>query len=525
MGFVAPNPNFLVHLMAPGLNVRGVSLPGIPGVLLGHNERIAWGSTALMADAQDLFIEELDSEGTRYRFRGEWLPVETWEDEILVRDRESDRVRVRLTHHGPLVQSSGRFGLALRWERLDTPPGDPTFHALNTATDWLTFRDALKSYSLPPTDFTYADVEGNVGAQSAGCVPLRAGGDGALPVPGKEGAYEWLGYVPFEELPSVYRPKRGFVVRANQNHDAGRCGHFLSLRWHPPYRARRIQALLLGSEEHTVESLAKIQFDRFSYHTAFVAERVAAAAGEGGPPFDSLGRSALALLRTWDGQLAPASPAASIAKECSALLKAKLFGSVLGKSLLLDYQRFWPVSNLAAERVLEKEDRRWLPEGTTDYPSLYRSVLTEALSNLGNVFGTKDPGGWSWGKLNVIRFAHPLETVPFFGDRFRLPPVEAGSDGECIFSSRSVSDYISSQQSAMLDWDAGRGAIFGASVRLLWDAGDWDNSSMMLNLGQSADPRSPHYKDHLEIWKSGALQKLPFSWDRVSETSVRSLRL
>lgn len=525
MGFVAPNPNFLARLMAPGLDVRGICLPGIPGVLLGHNERIAWGSTALMADAQDLFIEELDEEGTRYRFRGEWLPVETWEEEILLRDREPDRVRVRLTHHGPVVQWSGRFGLALRWERLDTPPGDPTFHALNTATDWRTFRDALRSYPLPPTDFTYADVDGNVGAQSAGCVPVRAAGDGALPVPGKEGAYEWLGYVPFDELPSVYRPRRGFVVRANQNHDAGACGHFLSRRWHPPYRARRIQELVLGSQEHTVESLAQIQFDRFSAHTAFVAERIAAAAEEGGASIDAQGKSALALLRKWDGQLSPGSAAASIAKECSALLKAKLFGSVLGKSLLLDYQRFWPASNLAAERVLAAEDRHWLPEGTTDYASLYRSVLREALGNLRNVFGTKDPSAWSWGKLNVIRFAHPLESVPFFGDRFRLPPVEAGSDGECVFSSRSVGDYISSQQSAMLDWDAGRGAIFGASVRLIWDVGDWDNSSLMLNLGQSADPRSPHYRDHLEQWRAGGLQKLPFSWDVVRETSVRSLRL
>lgn len=526
MGFVAPNPNFLVHLMAPGLNVRGVSLPGIPGVLLGHNERIAWGSTALMADAQDVFIEELDFERGRYRFRGDFLPLTTWEEEILVRDREPERVRVTLTHHGPLVLSSGRFGLALRWERLDTPPGDPTFHALNTARDWLSFRDALRSYSLPPTDFTYADVDGNVGAQSAGCVPIRAAGDGALPVPGTEGEYEWLGYVPFDELPSVFRPRRGFVVRANQNHDAGACGRFLSRRWHPPYRARRIQELLLGSgEPHTVESLAKIQFDRFSPHTAFVAERVVAAADAGGVSMDSQGKSALRLLRHWDGQLSPGSVAASIAKECSALVKAKLFGSVLGKRLLLDYQRFWPASNLAAERILAAEERHWLPEGVTDYPSLYRSVLTEALVNLRNVFGTKDLGAWSWGKLNVIRFAHPLEGVPFFGDRFRLPPVEVGSDGECVFSSRSVSDYISSQQSAMLDWDSGRGAIFGASVRLLWDVGNWDNSSMLLNLGQSADPRSRHYRDHLGIFRSGGLQKLPFSWDRVREASVRSSRL
>lgn len=524
MGFVAPNPNFLVHLKAPGLDVRGISFAGIPGVLVGHNERIAWGSTALMADAQDLFIEEFDENGTRYRFRGEWLPAETWEEEIRVRDGEPDRVRVSLTHHGPVILSRGRWGLALRWERLDTPPGDPAFHSLNTARDWASFREALRGYSLPPTDFTYADVEGNVGAQSAGCVPIRAAGDGSLPVPGQGGAYEWLGYVPFDELPSVYRPARGFVVRANQNHDAGACGRFLSRRWHPPYRARRIQELLLSSEEpHTVASFARIQLERFSAHTTFVARRIADAADDGGN--DSTWNRAVTLLRQWDGQLAPGSAAASVAKECSALLKARLFGPVLGRRLLLDYQRFWPAANLAAERILASEETRWLPDGVRDFPSLYRSVLTEALSNLRKTFRTEEIGEWTWGKLNAVRFAHPLEGVPFFGAIFRIPPVEVGADGECVFSARSVGDYISSQQSSMIDWDSGRGAIFGASARLVWDVGDWDNSSLLLNLGQSGDPRSPHYKDHLDLWRTGKVQTLPFSWDRVRGACTRSLGL
>ena len=162
------------------------------------------------------------------------------------------------------IANSGRsveICLALRWERLDAPPGNPTFHALNTARAWMSFRDALRSYSFPPTDFTYADVDGNVGAQSAGWVPIRAAGDGAVPVPGSSGAFEWTGYVPFDELPSTYAPAEGFVVRANQNHDAGACGRFLSRRWHPPYRARRIRNLVRAAEGHTVESFAEIQFD------------------------------------------------------------------------------------------------------------------------------------------------------------------------------------------------------------------------------------------------------------------------
>lgn len=520
MGFVAPNQNFLMHLTAPGLDVRGVTLPGLPGVLLGHNDRIAWGSTALMADAQDVFVEELDASGDRYRFRGEWLNVRAWDEEIRVRDGAPVRVRVRLTHHGPIIRTRGRWALALRWERLDTPPGDPTFHALNVAPDWDSFRAALASYSLPPTDFTYADVDGNIGAQSAGLVPRRAAGDGMLPAPGRDGRYEWLGYIPFDELPSAFRPVEHFVVRANQNHDGGRSGHLLSRRWHPPYRARRIQALLEERVDHDVDTFVRIQHDRLSAHAGFVARSVLAATG-GDRNTDPLWQSARRLLHSWDGRLSPDSAAASIAKECAALLKAAILTPVLGKSLMLSYQRFWPASNLAIERILEHEDARWLPPGVADFASLYRAALAGAAANLRRSFQTDDVGDWRWGLANRVHFAHPLESVPFFGARFRHPDVEVGGDGECVFSARSVADYISSQQTTMLDREEGRGAVFGAAARLVWSVGNWDDSSLLLNLGQSADPRSAHYRDHLEVWRTGGVQRLPFTKARIDAECVR----
>jgi penicillin amidase len=519
MGFVAPNPNYLVHLSAPGLDVRGVTLPGLPGVLLGHNARIAWGSTALMADAQDLFIEELDESGRQYRAGGSWRPIEAWDEEIRVRDGAPVRVRVRRTHHGPIVRARGRWALALRWERLDTPPGDPTFHALNTAGDWEAFRAALGNASLPPTDFTFADVDGNIGAQSAGHVPIRAAGDGMVPAPGGDGRFEWVGYVPFAALPSTFRPAGGAIVRANQNHDGGRCGHLLSRRWHPPYRAARIQALLAARRDHDVESTARLQHDRRSAHVVFVVARVLAATPD--ETGDALCQAARRLLAAWDGVLAPDSAAASIAKECTALVKTALLAPVLGKTLMLSYQRFWPSSTLALERILACEDAAWLPAGVDGFTALYRTAFVDAVATLRRLFGTDDLEAWQWGRTNRVHFSHPLETVPFFGPRFRLPDVEAGGDGECVFSARSVGDYLSAQQSTMLDREEGRGAVFGAATRLIWNTADWDDSSLLLNLGQSADPRSAHYRDHLEAWRTGAVQRLPFSRAAVEAGCVR----
>lgn len=521
MGFVVPNPNFLVHLQAPGLHVRGISFPGVPGVLTGHNERIAWGSTACMADAQDIFIEELDDDGRHYRCGHTWLPVERRDEEIRVRHGASETLAIRQTRHGPLIRSRGRWGLALQWERLECPAGDPSLHALNTARDWTTFRGALRDCPLPPTDFTYADVDGNVGTQTAGRVPIRRGGDGSLPAPGADGAYDWIGVIPFDDLPCSYRPANGYVVRSNQNPGACGRGRPLSRRWHPPYRARRVAELIeADAGRHTVESFAAIQFDRCYGHGRFLVPRLlTATAVVDGTPI----AQAMARLRDWDGQLRPDSAAAAVAKECAAILKARLLTPVLGKSLLFAYQQNWPISNLVVEWILGNEEARWLPEKVASYAELYREVVRTAVDNLRKTFDSDDVDDWRWGALNVARFAHPLgRSAP---DRFAVPAVEVGADGECPFSARSVADYISTQQTAMLGEADGRSAIFGAAARMVWDLADWDNSSLLLNLGQSGDPRSPHYADQLERWQRGAVQRIAFSADRVERDCVRRVRL
>lgn len=522
MGFVVPNLNFLVHLKSPNLHVRGIAFPGVPGVPSGHNEHIAWGAAVLMADTQDVFIEEFDESGGEYLFLGKWLPVETWTETIHIRDAPSKKLVIRRTLHGPVIQSYGRWGLALRWERLDTPPADPTFHDVNSATDWESFRQALSQYTGPANDFTFADVKGNIGVQSAGCLPLRALGDGSLPVTGKDGKHEWTGYIPFDEMPSLFRPASGYVARSNQNHDAGACGHFLSRRWHPPHRARRIQELLAkDAGQHTVESFSHIQFDRYSEPGSFLRNKLLPVIEEESE--DELWRSACAALRAWNGQLDPESNAASIIKECWAILKTLLLVPVLGKRLLLEYQKNWPAFSLAIERILDVENRQWLPDGISSFTELYQSVFAKAIDNLRRTFGSEQIAYWHWGKLHSIRFSHPLDRVPFLGKCFQIRNVEVGGDGECIFAARSVGDYISTQQGIISGDPDARAAIFGASARLIWDLASWDNSSMLLNLGQSGNPFSPHYRDQLPLWQTGEVQKLPFSWELVRKTSIRTV--
>lgn len=524
MGYVAPNPNFLVHLKAPGLNVRGICFPGMPGVLAGHNDRIAWGASAFMADSQDLFVEEFNKSGDCYKFRDQWLPVDITEEVIRVRGGKEEAFRVKRTHHGAIVFEEGQWGLALCWERLNLPPGDPTFHKVNTARDWHSFREAFRDYTGPSNDFSFADVDGNIGMQAAGRVPIRAGGDGALPALGRDGHYEWIGFIEFDDLPTSYNPDCGFIVRSNQAHSAGHSRFHFSHRWHPPYRARRIKKLLVDPTlDHSVEGMNRIQRDRFSYHGEFLCRRILDAIKE--EPLVGIYAEARKLMMQWDYLLLPDSTASSIIKECAAVVKAKLIVPPLGKQLFFAYQQSWPSTNAAVEGILGYRDPKWLPDGLADYEMLYRNVFKTAVDNLQKSFGPEITEVWAWGAHCRAGFPHPLESMSGDCSRFAVPLVEVGSDGECVFSSRSVGDYVSAQQSVMMDPKKGRVAIFGTSARFIYDLGDWENSSLLLNLGQSGGPGSPHYRDQLEFWRTGTPMKLPFAWDSVEKASVRTVLL
>lgn len=515
MGFVVPNLNVLIHLKSEDVDARGLAFPGIPGVHVGHNQKIAWGGAALMADAQDIFLEKLDDSGTKYLFKDEWKEMTIWKEEIKIRDKKPVTIDFKRTHHGPIIKANKKWGLALCWERLDLFHDDPSFYRLNTATDWESFRESVSDYISPICDYTYADIHGNIGCQSAGRVPIRSAGDGSLPAIGATGTHDWCGYIDYEDLPSTYNPAHGYIIRSNNNHDADACKHFLSRRWHPPYRAQRIRELITSAKEpHCVKSFSDIQHDRYSYHGIYMADKILAEVRK----VDNGRRWSLAIntLESWDGMLTPDSLGASIIKECSAVLKQIIFKK-LGKSLLLEYQKNWPSSNLAVEWILENEVKEWLPEEISSFKELYQNVFSTALNNLTKSFQTDDMTEWKWGKRNYVRFAHSLDKAPLFGSVFKIDPLEVGGDGECVFSSRSIGDYISLQQKTMLGNKDVLAAVFGTSTRFIIDLDDFENSSLLLNLGQSGNPLSRHYKDQLKLWQNGHLQKIPYSDENVEK--------
>ena len=269
LGMQIPSIWYLVGLHGGGLDVVGASLAGVPGVVIGHNDRIAWGVTNVGPDVQDLFLEKVNPDNpNQVEFQGKWEDVQVVEERIAVKGQAEPVVEtVRITRHGPIMNAvTSKIGeeaqpMAFRWTALDSGKLFESVLKIDQAQNWEEFRSALRDWSVPSQNFVYADVDGNIGYQMPGQIPIRAKGDGTVPVPGWTGEYEWTGYIPFDELPSVYNPEVGYVATANNQVVPNSYPYLISTDWAAPYRAERIIELIESKDKLSPDDFAAIQGD------------------------------------------------------------------------------------------------------------------------------------------------------------------------------------------------------------------------------------------------------------------------
>ncbi|HYO91273.1 MAG TPA: penicillin acylase family protein, partial [Pyrinomonadaceae bacterium] len=314
----APSIWYMVHLSAPGLRVAGVTSPGLPGVVIGHNDRIAWGFTNVGPDVSDLYLEKFDPQNPkRYMTPSGWREATVRREEIRVRkgfttaETEAQVLEVTVTRHGPVVFERGGNRYALRWTALDPRlSAAEGFFALNSARNWTEFQTALSRYTAPMQNMVYADVDGHIGYTAAGRVPTRRSGDGSLPYDGSTDAGEWTGYIPFEKLPRLFDPPSGIIVTANQRIVGTDYPYFLTREWAAPYRARRILELLEAKPRLTAEDFRAIQGDTFSIPGSIFMRETVRTLKDVNFPLDSrtaegdrLLKLALASFQSWDGRL------------------------------------------------------------------------------------------------------------------------------------------------------------------------------------------------------------------------------
>ena len=506
----APSIWHMVHLSAPGIRVAGVGTAGIPGVILGHNDRIAWGFTNVGPDVQDLYLEKFDPNNPkRYQTPSGWQDAIVRQEQIKVRkgfaSSESDIVTydVTVTRHGPIIFEGDGKRYALRWTAFDpTKNNADSSYKLNRARNWKEFNEALESFTAPTQNIVYADVDGHIGYHAAGVIPIRKSGDGSVPYDGSTDAGEWTSYIPVAKLPTLFDPPSGMVVTANQRIVGTDYPYFLTHAWAQPYRARRIFDLLNEKPKLSAEDYRRIQGDVYAIAGVTFTQETVKLLRPKLTPADEKLRATLDAFEKWDGRVNAESTVAPIASQMRLAFRSKILAAALGPDLVKNYQ--WSNFDPTLDRILKEQPAAWLPKQFPSYADLLRACYDEAISNLTKSLGA-DKTKWTWGELAKARFNHPLAGAPLIGAQFGIAPFPQNGTGGSLGATVNVGPSV--------------------SMRLIADTSDWDKTQQGIALGESGLPKSPHWTDQLADWRAVTPRDFPFSVAAVEKAAKETLVL
>jgi penicillin G amidase len=506
LGHSIPSVWTMVELEAPGLHVAGVALPGGPLVIIGHNERIAWGMTNTSPDVQDVYLEDFNpSDGTRYRHNGQWEKAELREEAIKVRGHSDYPLVVKTTRHGPIIGASGNQGLALQWTALQPHALTYPFLAMARAGNWKEFTDAVRRFTGPEQNMVYADVDGNIGYYAPAWVPIRKQGDGSLPQSGATDDYDWTGYIPFKDLPHAFNPPGGIIATANSRVVPDGYPYFITHDWAAPYRTARIFQLLEAAPPRTltVDDMLRIQMDIHSIEDEQLARKLVAA-GAARPPATDDARYALSLLEKWDGEARMDSAATLVCEVTRPVLLSRLLNPKLGDGTpdLAGYR--WGTSATFVDNVLSNNWTRWLPPGDADFNATLIKSLEEGVRKIPAIVGSSDHKAWEWGKTIPLTFHHPLDVLPFMQRLLDVGP----------FPQMGMNTTVKATTMG-----------HGPSMRLVADLADLDRSVNNITLGESGQVFSPYYKDQYQAWYTGHSFAMLFSDAAVEKGAVHKLVL
>ena len=491
LAYAIPGAWHLVHLKAPGLNVSGAALPGVPCVITGHNQQIAWGVTNLEADVIDFYSEQIDARTGRYLYQGKPEQARLDHQSIAVRDGKPVQMDMWVTRHGPVVLAENGKSYSMRWSAAEGF-GFP-FFKMNRAGNWKDFRAALSTFWGPPQNFVYADKAGNIGYQAAGRVPIRRDFDGDVPVDGASGKFEWDGYIPFEQLPRAFNPASGLVVSANQSPFPPDYPYRVSGSFADKYRARQIRAMLSAKNKLTVEDMLAVQKDVYSAYDFFLAQQTIAAFTKYGSK-DELAGPAIEVLRRWNGQMDKDEAAPAITQLLSSALESSLVNAAIRsqKKRLRTRLRVRPQ---VIETMLREKPAGWVPK--EDWSAALLDSLSTALRQGRERQGTP-VSRWHWGRLLQWRFDHPVgKQLPLVDRFFDIGPVEMSGSGTTVKQTT---------------------ATLGPSERMDVDLGDLDKSLQNLIVGESGFVASGHYKDQWPAYYSG--ESFPMEFEQVDAKDV-----
>jgi penicillin amidase len=510
LGHQMPNLWYEAHLRCDNFDVAGITLPGMPFVIVGHNQHIAWGFTNVGPTVEDVYIETFDPSGQHLTPEG-WKKPEHRQEIIRVKGKPDVSVDVVLTRHGPIITElvpGETRKLALRWTLYDGTRNP--FFDVNSAQNWEEFRTAFSRFDAPGQNVVYADVEGNVGYQATGKIPIRASGDGSLPENGGDDAHEWTGYIPFDKLPSILNPPSGIIATANGRITPEDYPYSISAGWEAPWRTARIYRVLESGKRFSSADMLALQTDVYSEFERYSAERFVYAVDHAKNP-SARAKQAAEIMRGWDGRMTADSVAPVIAARARIELVRLLLEPKLGPAPKdpdqiaagLNWKTYrWGMQSVWMENIMQHQPKRWLPDAYANYNELLAAAVETAI---GDPDIPKDLNLWKWGGYNPVEIQHPiLGRIPIVR-RWTGTGVQPQSGSS--YSVKAVS------------------RSHGPSERMTVDLADLDQSTLNLVTGEAGNFLSPYYMDQWKAWHGGYTFKLPFSQPAVERAQAHKLVL
>ncbi len=520
-----PSSWYATGLHAGNFDAVGYSFTGTPGIVIGHNQNIAWGITDLVGDVEDFYIEKLDQSehAHHYLFRNNWRDLDTVTETIEVKGGSPVQLGVQRTHHGPLVSNlGGRFKypqpLALAWSGDQCETAIAAVIALNRAANYEQFRAALSLWDGPDLNFVYADQQGNIGSQAVGRIPVRSDKhQGSIPVPGWTGEYEWKGYVPALKLPNSFNPSAGFIVAANQKAVSDSYPYRLGYEWADPFRAIRISDLLSAKDHVSVDDMKQIQGDNYDLPAKDLLPYLQAV-----QPTNDVERKALSRLRSWNLYCSVDDSAPSIFQTWYRFLVQDTVGDELGPKLTEEYMEYYWVHMPVMLKLTKQQNNPLFDDIHTpqveDRNAIVQRSFHDAVEWLSKRYGN-DPDNWKWGRLHTLTFRHRplgLAEVPVLSKLFSYGPMP---DPACDRFTVNAAWFTTD------DTEHPFNAVAGTSQRIIMQTQSWDSTLAVNSTGQSEHLFHPHRDDETQMWAKLQYHPLSFTRKAVEATLAGTLEL
>jgi penicillin G amidase len=493
LAYSVPGIWYMTQIEAPGLAVSGVALPGLPGVIAGHNNRIAWGVANLEFDSQDLYIEKFDDRTGRYEYGGHTEQARAERELIRVRGQGANDQLVWVTRHGPVFASEGNARMVLRWAAAE--PGVLQYPILDIdrAANWTDFKAALARFPGPGQVFIYADVDGNIGYHAAGRLPKRRGYRGDVPVDGSSEQFDWDGFIPFDDLPSGFNPPSGIVVGANQDVFSAGFKYPVNGGFAPSFRAQQIRDRLSSRAKWRAGDMLAVQNDVYSAFDRFLAGQIIAAYDRRDARNASMDE-AVGLLRRWNGQMNSDQGAPFLATLAFQHVRTAAAESASpGNGSHYENALAAP----AIERLLRERPAGWF----SDYDGMLLRALADAVEEGRRIQGP-DIKRWQYGVYSKVTVRNPvIHQIPLLGPYFDFGPVSMSGSGRTV---KQVTRTLA------------------PSMHMDTDLADWDRSELSIPFGQSGQILSGHYSDEWDAWNNA--KSYPMQFRKVDAKNLLQFR-